>query len=68
MGLLISLYCMNKSKMIKFCREKIIMANNLECKTYEEALEKEYDYNDLKLYKLLMNIKQEKDNEINSDI
>jgi hypothetical protein len=28
----------------------------------------EYDYNDLKLYKLLMNIKQEKDNEINSDI
>ena len=28
----------------------------------------EYDYNDLKLYKLLMNIKQEKDNEINTDI
>lgn len=27
--------------MIEFCREKIIMANNPECKTYEEALEKE---------------------------
>ena len=27
--------------MIEFCREKIVMANNPECKTYEEALHEE---------------------------
>lgn len=32
--------------MIEFCREKIIMTNNPECKTYEEALEKEYQSGD----------------------
>ncbi len=30
-----------KEKMIEFVREKIILANNQECKTFEEALNKE---------------------------
>lgn len=32
---------MNKKEMLELCREKIIMANNPQCKTYEDALQEE---------------------------
>lgn len=43
---------MNTEQKTEFIREKVIMANNPECKTYEEALEKEEEHNSCQ-YKII---------------